>query len=48
MTTNQKLKDWVNDMAALCQPDSVHWCDGSEEENQALISKCVEKGQFVP
>ena len=35
-------------MAALCQPDSVHWCDGSDEENQQLISQCVNSGQFVP
>jgi phosphoenolpyruvate carboxykinase (GTP) len=48
MTTNQKLNGWVKEMAALCQPDSVHWCDGSEEENQALISQCVKRGQFVP
>jgi len=48
MTTNQKLNDWVKEMAALCQPDSVHWCDGSEEENQVLINQLVKKGQFVP
>jgi len=48
MTNNQKLKDWVGQMAELCQPDSVHWCDGSEEENRSLIEKCVKSGQFVP
>jgi len=48
MTNNQKLKAWVKEMAELCQPDSVHWCDGSEEENQKLIAGCVKSGQFVP
>lgn len=48
MTNNRKLKDWVNQMAELCQPDSVHWCDGSEEENKDLINKSVKSGQFVP
>jgi phosphoenolpyruvate carboxykinase (GTP) len=48
MTTNQKLTGWVKEMAALCQPDSIHWCDGSEEENRALINQCVKSGQFVP
>ena len=48
MTTNQKLNDWVKDMAALCQPDSIHWCDGSEQEAQTLINQCVKSGQFVP
>ncbi len=48
MTNNQKLKDWVKQMAELCQPDSVHWCDGSEKENKLLIEKCVTSGQFTP
>lgn len=48
MTNNQKLKDWVKQMAELCQPDSVHWCDGSEEENKMLIEQCVKSGQFKP
>jgi phosphoenolpyruvate carboxykinase (GTP) len=48
MTGNQKLKAWVKEMAELCQPDSVHWCDGSEEENQKLLDQCVKSGQFVP
>jgi phosphoenolpyruvate carboxykinase (GTP) len=48
MTNNQKLKDWVNEMAEMCQPDSIHWCDGSEEENRILIDGCVKSGQFTP
>ena len=48
MTNNQNLINWVKEMAAMFQPDSVHWCDGSEEENQKLISQCVQSGQFTP
>ncbi len=48
MTDNQKLKDWVAEMAELCQPDSVHWCNGSEDENRMLIEQCVKSGQFTP
>ncbi len=48
MTKNQKLVSWVQEMAAMCQPDSVHWCDGSEEENRTLIGQCVKSGQFIP
>lgn len=48
MTNNQKLKDWVAEMEQLCQPDSVHWCNGSEEENRMLIEQCVKSGQFTP
>jgi phosphoenolpyruvate carboxykinase (GTP) len=48
MTNNQKLKNWVNEMAGMCQPDSIHWCDGSDEENRMLIDASVKSGQFVP
>lgn len=48
MTTNHKLDSWVKQMADMCQPDSVHWCNGSEEENSMLIDGCVKSGQFVP
>jgi phosphoenolpyruvate carboxykinase (GTP) len=47
MTNNEKLNKWVKEMASMCQPDAVHWCDGSEEENKELISQCVKSGQFV-
>ncbi len=47
MTTNRKLIDWVNQMVQLCKPDSVHWCDGSQEEYDKLASLLVEKGTFI-
>jgi phosphoenolpyruvate carboxykinase (GTP) len=48
MTNNQKLKSWVDEMAKMCQPDSIHWCDGSDKENKMLIDMMVKNGQFVP
>lgn len=48
MTKNKKLLQWVDEMAKMCQPDSVHWCDGSKEENDRLIKICVDNGSFVP
>ena len=38
MTSNQKLKNWVNEMSALCEPDEIRWCDGSREEYDEMIS----------
>jgi phosphoenolpyruvate carboxykinase (GTP) len=45
-TANQALIAWVNEMAVLCQPAQVHWCDGSDEENRALCDLMVAGGTF--
>ncbi len=46
-TKNTKLISWVNDIAALCQPDRIYWCDGSEKENQNLCDLMVASGTFT-
>lgn len=48
MTNNQKLINWVNEVEAMCQPENVHWCDGSQEENELLVNMLVERGVFTP
>ena len=30
MIKNKKLAEWVQEVATMCRPDHVHWCDGSE------------------
>jgi len=47
MTRNRKLTQWVDQVAALCQPDAVHWCDGSSTEYDALCRTMVETGTFI-
>ena len=47
MTKNEKLLNWVNEWASICQPDNVYWCDGSEEENQRLLDEMVKSGAAV-
>ncbi len=48
MTKNQKLLDWVKEMADMCQPDKIYWCDGSEEENSRLLQEMVDSGMATP
>src|SRR5262245_22147062 len=43
-TPNEHVRKWVDEMARLCQPDHIHWCDGSEAEQQALTDEAVAKG----
>ena len=45
-TTHAKLLDWVGEIAQLTQPDSVHWCDGSAEEYDALAKALIDAGTF--
>jgi phosphoenolpyruvate carboxykinase (GTP) len=42
--TNQRVRAWVEEIAALTEPDGIHWCDGSEEENAALFEQMVASG----
>ena len=43
-TSNAKLIEWVKEMETLCQPERVHWCDGSGSETEELIRLMVEAG----
>jgi len=47
LTENQPLIKWVRKMSDLCQPDSVRWCDGSQEEYDELCQLMVDKGTFI-
>jgi phosphoenolpyruvate carboxykinase (GTP) len=48
LTTNPHVIAWVKEMAELCKPDRIHWCDGSEHEKKALIGQAVEAGELLP
>ena len=45
-TTNERLVAWVHEVAALTQPDEIHWCDGSDEEYDHLAQTLIAAGTF--
>lgn len=47
LTSNKKLTDWVDEITNLCKPDSVHWCNGSDDEYNQLAEILVKKGTFT-
>jgi phosphoenolpyruvate carboxykinase (GTP) len=47
LVSNKRLNDWVDEMVALCKPDHVYWCDGSQEEYDLLCEGLVDAGTFL-
>ncbi|AHK79219.1 phosphoenolpyruvate carboxykinase [Ectothiorhodospira haloalkaliphila] len=45
--TNQALLQWVQETVALCKPDAVYWCDGSQEEYDFFTQQLVDAGTFI-
>lgn len=46
-SNNAKLHAWVENMATLCQPDQIHWCDGSQEEYDLLCEQMIRSGTII-
>ena len=44
---NLHIQKWVNEMAAMCRPDNVYWCDGSEDEREKLTQVAVQCGDLI-
>ncbi len=45
-TDNQTLITWVDEIAELTKPASIHWCDGSAEEYERMCQTLVDAGTF--
>ncbi len=46
-SSNPLLQRWVAEVAALCLPDKIHWCDGSQAEYDLLCEQMVQSGTFT-
>jgi len=47
-TKHKRLAEWVDEVARLCKPDRVHWCDGSHEEYQSMLRLMILSGTAIP
>ncbi len=43
---NRAFLAWLKEVVDLCQPQAIHWCDGSEAEYDRLCALMVENGTF--
>jgi len=48
LTTNRHLTSWVEEMAKLCKPDRIEWCDGSQAERERLLARAVAEKVLIP
>ncbi len=46
MTNNKFVNNWINEMAAMTQPDSIVWIDGTEEQAEALRAQACATGEL--
>ncbi len=47
ITSHKKLITWVEEWATICQPDNIHWCDGSQEEYDRLVKEQIASGVAI-
>ncbi len=44
---HQRLRQWISEIVALCEPSQVHFCDGTQAEYDMLCNQMVETGTFI-
>jgi phosphoenolpyruvate carboxykinase (GTP) len=47
MNSLKEMREWVDEVAAYCQPENVYWCNGTEEEYDFFCDQLVQKGTFI-
>ena len=48
ITKNNVLNTWIQEVANMCQPKDIYWCDGSKEEYNHLMQQMVTSGMAIP
>ena len=48
MPINESARRWVSEVARMCRPADVVWCDGSEAEHERLLEAAVRVGDLIP
>ena len=46
LTTNKAVLSWIDEMAAMTQPDQIVWIDGSQEQIDALRAEACSTGEI--
>lgn len=46
MQQHRELQEWVEEMARMCEPDSIVWIDGSDEEKDCLTAGAIQSGEM--
>jgi len=47
MTTNKYINQWIDEMAAMTQPDRIVWIDGTEAQTEELRKEAVSTGELI-
>ena len=45
---HERLKQWIDEVAQMCQPKDLYWCDGSREEYDTFMDQMVAAGSAIP
>lgn len=48
LTKNEKLNNWIKEVAEMCQPDDIYLCNGTKEEYNLMLSKLIASGSAIP
>ncbi|MDO9287265.1 MAG: phosphoenolpyruvate carboxykinase (GTP) [Thermodesulfovibrionales bacterium] len=45
---NEKLNNWIKEVADMCQPDDIYLCNGTKEEYDLMMAKLLASGSAIP